>query len=148
VPARQRAADSAARSQNPGELAILQSRLQQVQQYREVMERAAARGTEKSKASVTTATNNGLTETVTTEHGKLVIEQGNTEPKFPVEVPSGPPHLAKGTIHDVKCYYPAVMSFTLDDGAKSVKLYMNNYFKVDFYTLNFTPEKTSRSALN
>jgi hypothetical protein len=29
-----------------------------------------------------------------------------------------------------------------------VKLYMNNYFKVDFYTLNFTPEKTSRSALN
>jgi hypothetical protein len=62
-------------------------------------------------------------------------------PKHPTEPPDGPKHFAAGVIHDVQCSYPAVIEFHVDTAKKPVSLYSNNYFKIDYTALGFTPKE-------
>jgi tetratricopeptide (TPR) repeat protein len=61
-------------------------------------------------------------------------------PKHPTEPTDGPKHEALGVIRGVQCSYPAVIEFKVEGVKKTVSLYNNNYFKLDFSARGFTPE--------
>jgi tetratricopeptide (TPR) repeat protein len=62
------------------------------------------------------------------------------EPKHPTEPADGPRHSADGTIREVQCRDPAEIAFLVETGKKPVLLYSNNFFKVDFTVVGFTPK--------
>jgi tetratricopeptide (TPR) repeat protein len=56
------------------------------------------------------------------------------------EEPHGPRHGVKGTIKDVQCSLPAIMELKVEVDGKTLSLHSNNYFKIQFTAVNFTPE--------
>ena len=46
----------------------------------------------------------------------------------------------KGTIKDVQCSLPAIMELKVEVDGKTLSLHSNNYFKIQFTAVNFTPE--------
>lgn len=68
----------------------------------------------------------------------VTLEQGPKHPTLPAD---GPKHDVVGRIRDVKCSFPAVIEFRVE-GAKSLSFYNNNYYKLDFSALGFTPAGT------
>ena len=65
----------------------------------------------------------------------VTLEQGPKHPAMPAD---GPRHEIVGQIRDVKCSFPAVIEFRVT-GAKSLSFYNNNYYKLEFSALGFTP---------
>ncbi len=61
-------------------------------------------------------------------------------PKYPTMPPDGPKHEILGMIRDVECSSPAVIEFRVEGAKGSVSLYNNNYYKLEFSALGFTPE--------
>ena len=74
--------------------------------------------------------------------GSIVVTDVPDDPQFPSGPPTGPQHIARGVLHSVKCYAPTVLSLVVEPAGKPLILFTKNYFKVDFYTLNFTPTDT------
>jgi hypothetical protein len=60
--------------------------------------------------------------------------------KLPPGPPTGPRHIATGTLHAAQCYYPTTLMFLLEEPKTTVFFYSNNYFKIPFYTTNFKPD--------
>lgn len=113
---------------NPSEAAMVESRLNQME------EMAAFR----SRPSTTTpASVSGVVDMQTAEKP---VDMDDAGPKHPTESPDGPKHTAIGVIRNVQCSYPAVMELNVDSGKKSLSLYSNNYFKIDFSVLGFKPK--------
>jgi hypothetical protein len=145
---------------SPGEIAELNSRLEQVHRIQDFQARAAAEPTTYSARSseptvipggtVTTVALNsqpkeGVTDTVIVggkPHPELAVTPATDDPHFPTVPLSGPHHIARGVLHDVHCLYPTVLSFTVTGGPKPVSLYTNNMYKIDFVAGNFTPKET------
>ncbi len=65
----------------------------------------------------------------------VTLEQGPKRPTMPAD---GPKHEIVGQIRDVKCSFPAVIEFRVE-GSKSLSFYNNNYYKLEFSALGFTP---------
>jgi tetratricopeptide (TPR) repeat protein len=113
---------------NPSQVAMVQNRLKQV----EAMESRAAQPIATVTAPPT---------------GKIFVQTSDSvtdvdaKPKHPTESPTGPKHFAVGVIRGVQCSYPTVIEFHLDTVKKPVSLYSNNYYKIDFTALSFTPKK-------
>jgi predicted Zn-dependent protease len=63
---------------------------------------------------------------------------GNAKQPAPEEQ-HGPRHGVKGTIKDVQCSLPAIMELKVEGDGKMLPLHSNNYFKIQFTALNFTP---------
>jgi hypothetical protein len=59
--------------------------------------------------------------------------------KYPAKA-NGPRHAAFGTIRDVTCSYPSVISFRLVGPSKPVKVYNNNLASIDLTVVGFTPD--------
>jgi len=59
--------------------------------------------------------------------------------KYPARA-TGPRHAAFGTIRDVTCSYPSVISFRLVGPLKPVKVYNNNLASIDLTVVGFTPD--------
>jgi Tfp pilus assembly protein PilF len=55
------------------------------------------------------------------------------------EEPHGPRHDVKGRIKDVRCSQPAVMELKVAADGKTLSLHSNNYFKIQYTAVNFTP---------
>ncbi len=53
---------------------------------------------------------------------------------------TGQRHEAKGIIKNVRCTPPAQMEFDLVDKSRSLTLHSDNYYKVEFSALGFTPQ--------
>ena len=53
--------------------------------------------------------------------------------------PHGPRHGMKGTIRKVHCSQPAILELTVEGDGKTLSLHSNNYFKIQFSALGFTP---------
>lgn len=51
----------------------------------------------------------------------------------------GPRHLVSGTIRNVHCADPAVLDFEIQNGKQLFDLHSDNYYRIRFTTLNFTP---------
>ena len=61
-------------------------------------------------------------------------------PKAPaLEEPHGPRRGVKGTIKDVHCSQPAILELTVKGDGKTLSLHSNNYFKIQFSAVGFTP---------
>ncbi|MFP5235374.1 MAG: DUF1570 domain-containing protein [Acidobacteriota bacterium] len=80
-----------------------------------------------------------------------VVELPGTHTEHPIEVvaaagprhPDGPPtgarHEVLGVIRKVTCSYPTVMELVVEDKGKTVSLYTNNYYKLEFSAAGYTP---------
>jgi tetratricopeptide (TPR) repeat protein len=111
----------------PGELAMVQNRLKQIESIQ-------ALGVNPN--SMNTAPPTGVVDIQTAESVVDVIKP----PKHPTEPLDGPRHTAIGTIRGVQCSYPAAIEFQIDTGKKPVTVYSNNYLKLDLTVLGFTPK--------
>jgi len=143
-------------AQTPEDKAILQGRIEQMQQYQASMEKyqaaIAARGhDEPSDVAIpsgsVTATSNVVT-SVSDANGVHVIATHNDEPHYPDAPANGPHRTVQGTIGSVKCSYPKVLTLTLNPApgaratapGKPLTLYTNDFYSLEFYTLNFQPQ--------
>ena len=66
----------------------------------------------------------------------VTLDEGPKHPTMPAD---GPKHEILGQIRDVKCS-SAVIEFRVEGAKTSVSLYHNNYYKIEFSALGFTPE--------
>ena len=69
---------------------------------------------------------------------KIMVE--SDAPRHPTEEPHAPWHTVNGTIQSVKCSDPAILEITVAGTGKPISLYNNNYYKIDFSAVNFTPD--------
>jgi len=79
---------------------------------------------------------------VTNKDGRVMIKVGASAPedhKFPEGEPTGPKHTVEGVIHSVQCTYPALLTLGVKRSDKTVTLYSNNFYKVSYMAVNFTP---------
>jgi tetratricopeptide (TPR) repeat protein len=109
---------------------VVQTRIAQVEQVRQNMERA-----KQQNAQVQT--------TVTTVGQPVAGGQTPSEdagPRHPSEKPHGPMLTAVGTIQSVTCSYPVVIEMKIVGAKGTIALYNNNYYDVDFTAANFTPQ--------
>jgi tetratricopeptide (TPR) repeat protein len=116
-------------AKDPGQVAMVQSRIDQIQRYQR--ERAEAESSMNARNSDSVASVNGASEVMT------VVKE---PPKHPVAAKNAPKHFAVGVIHDVVCSYPSVLEFKLDAAAgKKLSLYNNVMQSIDLSALGFTP---------
>jgi tetratricopeptide (TPR) repeat protein len=111
---------------NPKEMAMLQSRLIEVESIEALGARPGAMITKPPTGQVDIQTADSVVDVV-------------QPPRHPTEPPDGPKHTAFGVIRGVQCSSPAVIEFQLDTGKKPVSVYSNNFFKIDLTVLGFTP---------
>jgi Tfp pilus assembly protein PilF len=127
----------------PSQVAMIQSRIAQIKRFQELQNRPQL----DSASTVTTSTD---VPTVSTSAGSATTTDGKTftvtadppateEKTYPVADASAKHHTVNGTVKEVKCTYPTVLTLKLDQGAKSVPLFTANYYKVTYGAANFTP---------
>ncbi len=111
-------------AKTPEEMAQLDSRLQQVENFEAMVEAAKA---QPKAGEVRTVVN-------------LPLASPTAEPEhvYPAEAATGPRRTIKGVLHGVACSYPTLLTLSVDEGGTQIKLYSNNYFKVEFTTANYT----------
>jgi hypothetical protein len=130
----ERATDAMAVLQNamslaktPDQVASVQNLLESAQQYQSARE---SMGREQQSAP---AIQSAVSETQTAQATSGV-------PKAPApEEPHGPRRGVKGTIRDVHCSQPAILELTVEGDGKTLSLHSNNYFKIQFSAVGFTP---------
>jgi tetratricopeptide (TPR) repeat protein len=129
--------NSAKLAKNPHESAMLQNKIAEIEEYQTLRLHAGNKDSGVVDIVGPGAGGGGQ------ESAQVVtIVPAEAEPKHPSEA-HGPKHEAAGVIRGVKCSYPSVIEFRVE-GAKTVTLYNNNYYKLDFTTLGFTPAGTLR----
>jgi Tfp pilus assembly protein PilF len=121
-----------ARAKVPQDRAVIESRLQAIQQYQ--TEQA---GAEKVQAMQ----NNASVERPSTQ-GQIVVPENaaGDGAKHPNETPHGTMRVFTGTVRSAVCSYPSVLELKIADAAKTLSLYSNNFSKIEFSAANFTPK--------
>jgi tetratricopeptide (TPR) repeat protein len=117
-------------AKTPLEADAVQTRIAQLEQFRQNMERI-----NQQNAQVQT--------TVVANGQRMASSPSPSEdaaPKHPREKPHGPMLTAVGTIHGVTCSYPVVLEMQLVGPKGTVQLYNDNYYDIDFSAANFTPQ--------
>jgi tetratricopeptide (TPR) repeat protein len=112
---------------NPGEVAMVENRIKEIESIQALGAHSGV---------VVSASSQGE---VTLETAEKVVAVDLT-PKHPTEPANGTKHLAVGVIRGVKCSYPAILEFQVDNGKKQVSLYTNNFTTIDLTVLDFTPK--------
>jgi tetratricopeptide (TPR) repeat protein len=113
-------------ARNPSEVAMVQSRIDHLQQIQTSMAENARMQT------VVTAPSQQAAPAVV----EVVKE---TAPKHPTEPPTGPRHYAEGIMRGVGCSYPSTLEFKVEGAKANVSVYTNDYFKLELTALGFTP---------
>jgi tetratricopeptide (TPR) repeat protein len=117
-------------AKTPDEVSSVQNLLEAAQQYQASREQAEP----SSEAAAQGLQSNA-------PQGQSSAQPTPTEIKQPpAEEPHGPRRGAKGTITDVQCSLPAILELKLDGEGKTLSLHSNNYFKIQFTAINFTPK--------
>jgi tetratricopeptide (TPR) repeat protein len=133
-------------AKTPDQVAFVQNRIKQLEQFQATLDRVAAQNTASASRTSTVQTEAPSTTEAT---GKTVVfrkvngkEIGINEdtPNYPPGDSKGPRHTVKGVLRDVRCSYPNVLSLSMDQGGKTITLYNNNYYKIVFTTANYEPE--------
>lgn len=119
-------ADKLAR--NPGEVAMVQSRIDQMKQVQQMRAQADQQRQEYA-----------------TQHSQAAPQKVGevvnviSEKKHPDEA-NGPKHSFLGVMRDVTCSYPTVLELRVEGPKNSIKLYNNNFSKIDLTVVGFTPK--------
>ena len=120
-------------AQAPSEVARLQNRIQNIESDQGLVAR------KQTVAGEVTARGAATPRTV---RNTFVVSgtESTPSPKYPTEPPTGLHHKVRGILRSVQCSYPSVMTLSLEEPGKTIVLYSNNYFRVDFTAANFTPQ--------
>jgi tetratricopeptide (TPR) repeat protein len=119
--------NAASLAKTPDEVSSVQNLLEAAQQYQ-----ASRQQVEQSPAT------QGIQSTGAQGQPSAQATLGDAKQPAPEE-PHGPRHGVKGTIKDVQCSLPAIMELKVEGDGKTLPLHSNNYFKIQFTALNFTP---------
>jgi Tfp pilus assembly protein PilF len=138
-------------AKSPDEIAMVQTRIQQVEQFELAVDRAQDLGV---AAPGTLTVQTSGTQTAQRPDGpsdakKTIVFRrvdgtirGTSEdvPKFPIGDSTGPQHTIRGVLRSVQCSSPNVIALSVDQGGKTITLYNNDYFKIVFTTANYEPD--------
>lgn len=116
----------------------VQFKIRQTKDYQASVERQQAEATSIPERRITSA--GGMATVRMVGNRPIVIREASTTPRYPTEPPTGVKHTVRGVLRSVQCYYPAVMTLSVVDGAKAVSVYSNNYRHIEFSAANFTPQ--------
>jgi tetratricopeptide (TPR) repeat protein len=118
-------------ARNPGEAAMVQSRIDQVNHVQQMQAHVdeERRNYEAHKATPGT---------------QQVVETVNVtpEPKKHPDEAKGPKHSFIGVMRDVACSYPSIVEFRVEGAKNSIRVYNNNFSKIDLTVIGFTPKGT------
>jgi tetratricopeptide (TPR) repeat protein len=144
-------------AKSPEEIAMVQTRLKQLEGFQAASERAATRmgepadGALVGQTSVTVGTQTasaqmdgtqlGATKTMVFRrvNGKM-IGRSEDAPNYPIGDSSGARHTIQGVLRGVQCSYPNVISLSVEHAGKTIALYNNNFYKIVFTTANYEPD--------
>jgi tetratricopeptide (TPR) repeat protein len=141
-------------AKSPDEVAMVQTRIKQLEQFQAASEGARMQNSDTAQASgmpagqtsvtlttQTSASQSDATKTVVFRrvNGKMI---GTSEeaPKYPTGDSTGPRHTINGILRGVQCSYPNVIALSVDQAGKMITLYNNNYYKIVFTTANYEPD--------
>lgn len=116
-------------ARNPGETAMVQSRIDKVKQ----MQQSQAEIEEQRRQYVAQQQAQPKTVQVT----EAVV--ADDKPKHPEEA-KGPKHSFIGTMRDVTCSYPSILEFRVEGAKNSIRVYNNNFSKIDLTVVGFIPK--------
>ena len=114
-------------AKTPDQVASVQNLLDSAQQWQSAREQMAQ---EQQSAP---AIQSSVSQTQSAQATSAVAR-----PSTPNE-PHGPRRGMKGTIRNVRCSQPAILELTVEGDGKTLSLHSNNYFKIQFSALGFTP---------
>ena len=109
-------------ARNPREVAMVQERISQLGQIRAAQTQANA------------------SSEVQTGERTIHMVAADAGPKHPTEAPNGAKHEVLGVIEGVHCSYPSVIDFEVQAEKRTVRVYNNDYYKLEFSTIGFMPE--------
>lgn len=115
-------------AKTPQQLEIVEARLGQVQLYQEEMKQAE----ERRAAAQATAQDVQTSSAASAAYKPPVL-------KHPTEKPHGATLTVQGVIREVQCSYPSVIDLQVSS-RRTVKLYSNNYYQIEYSAANFTPQ--------
>ena len=132
-------------AKTPGEVAFVQSRIDQIEQYQSAVAQSRQRLSEDDRQSFTSGNADTRSVTVTTSDGRkfeIKSDPSHEGPKYPTEALTGPRHTVRGTLRNVQCSYPMTITLNVEPGgkAKTVSVYRNNFSQIVFTVMNFTPK--------
>ncbi|HEX4008148.1 MAG TPA: hypothetical protein VHX60_18385 [Acidobacteriaceae bacterium] len=112
---------------------VVQTRINQIEQFRQRMQEAQQNNEQLQNSQVQT------TEIINGQPAGAKQEE-DAGPKHPDEQPHGPTLIAEGAIQGVTCSYPVVIELKLVGARKTLQLYNDNYYHIEFSATNFTPK--------
>jgi tetratricopeptide (TPR) repeat protein len=113
-------------ARNPGETAMVQSRIDQLNHVRQIKAQAEE---ERKKYEAEKANSSKVSQ----------VAVVTPEIKYPDEA-KGPKHSFIGVMRDVTCSYPSVVQFRVEGAKNAIKVYNNNFSKIDLTVVGFTPK--------
>jgi tetratricopeptide (TPR) repeat protein len=128
-------------AKRPEEIAMVQTRLKQVEQFQVASERAATQ----TSVMLTTQSGAGAESDATKTmvfrrvNGKMMGTPEET-PNYPTGDSTGPRHTVQGVLRGVQCSYPNVIALSVEHADKMITLYNNNFYKIVFTTANYEPD--------
>lgn len=117
-------------------------RIDHIEKYQREMEEAQKASSEAGKVGSQMVRINGTASASPTSRASL----DNQNPvlivkfKYPMGPPTGPSHVVQGTLRNVQCAYPSVITMDVQGAGKTVFLYSNDFAKIDFKAANYTPQ--------
>jgi tetratricopeptide (TPR) repeat protein len=132
-------------AKTPEEVAFVQARIDQIEQYQSAVAQSRQRLSEDDRQSFTSADADTRSVTVTTSDGRkfeIKSDPSHEGPKYPTEALTGPRHTVRGILRNVQCSYPMTITLNVEPGgkAKTVAVYRNNFSQIVFTVMNFTPK--------
>jgi tetratricopeptide (TPR) repeat protein len=115
---------------NPGDVAIVQGRIDQLNQFQQAQTQAKESRREYEARQQAQANADQQT---------IRVVAPPDAPKYPSEA-KGPKHSFLGVMHGIKCSYPEVLEFRVDGAKSSVKVYNNDFSKIDLTVVGFMPK--------
>ena len=119
-------------AKNPGMVAMVQSRIDEVEQMKAARARVEAYAKEQAEA---------FAKAQAYEQAAANVTVAAETPKHPTEPARGPKYTVTGVIRGVVCRYPSMLEFSVENAAgEAVALYNNDFFKINLTVVGFMPK--------
>jgi Tfp pilus assembly protein PilF len=138
-------------AKSPGELAEIAMRREQIWEYQTALAHQASTASQSAASSTipsgtttvstTVALHNSADSGGATTTASSPSAAADDNPHYPDAPPTGPRHVIRGILHDVHCTYPTILTLAIEGSNKTLSLYTNNMYKVQYGAANFTPAK-------
>jgi tetratricopeptide (TPR) repeat protein len=127
------------------ETAEIDLRAEEIKRYQAQLERMHSPvSTTSDDGTVVTTTSSVDISSATAPSEKSVVPAPalDDDPHYPAGPPTGPRHLVRGTLHNVHCSYPTILSFSIDGPGQHTTLYTNNMYKIEYTAGKLPPTKS------